>query len=438
MSTRRRRHRRAHIPLVLGLLSFIAPSARAEPAPTERTRVLVYALKTGAPELEGVARRLTDRLLVHLGRKSSLAVIGETELELMLSQAEMKIALSEPDCLAADACLTRLSEAAHTEYLVTGRVGRLGKSLLVTLSLTDVRRAAIARGETCLAEGEIELLSELDQAADRLLGMSGSDGSDEQRFVYRPGTGSKIAVVGLDGEDLRPGLAESIAQLVSVEIERRTGIDVITRDEVEAVVDFNVSKQQCLGDGDLGCLLELGGALGADDMVLSRVGRLGPQYVIHLALVRLLGAETSHRVFEVYRGPEQHLPKAVRFAVAALFGEEVTGDGSLEVVTEVPGRLLLNGSAEHGLPLTAALGPLPAGKHALSIFAEDHLTYHGEAYVEPGLLVRFEPELERVPTPWYASWWFWTVVGVAAAGTTAAVLLAADDPNTGRGRLSFE
>ena len=40
-------------------------------------------------------------------------------------------------------------------------------------------------------------------------------------------------------------------------------------------------------------------------------------------------------------------------------------------------------------------------------------------------------------TPWYASWWFWTAVGVVAAGATAGTIIALQDGSTPSGPVDY-
>src|SRR5438105_4915131 len=68
-----------------------------------KTRLAVYDLKA-SPGLEKLGRRLTDELLVHLQKRTELLVIGERELEIMLSHEEERNRLTacegEGSCLA--------------------------------------------------------------------------------------------------------------------------------------------------------------------------------------------------------------------------------------------------------------------------------------------------------------------------------------------------
>ena len=45
--------------------------------------------------------------------------------------------------------------------------------------------------------------------------------------------------------------------------------------------------------------------------------------------------------------------------------------------------------------------------------------------MEPGAQTQYRADLVPLPTPWYKTWWAWTVIGTAVAATTAtAVVLA--------------
>lgn len=423
------RRRRWWWVVVAGVLSC---SSAAFASSSERSRVVVHGLRPALPELAGMARRVTEHALVHLGQSPRITVIGEAELELMLAHVQDRAALEEPDCLALDACLARMQDALDADKLISGHIGRMGNQLLVTLSVADARRGQVERGASAMGASEGALLAELGAVLDQLLGVGLARPDAGPGFALPSSRdGSSMAVLPLRGHDTRPGLAESMTQLLSLELKRTAGVAVITRDDVIAMVDFTVDRQRCLGDEDLSCLVELGGALGADHLVAGGVTRLGDSFVLHLALLDILTATALHRVIETYRGPEAQLPRAVRFAVAALLGRPVEGRGELEVVTDEAGLLALGGQEPLPLPLQVPLLGLLAGKHGLSIRAEGHQPYHAEVYIEPEQRVRFEPELIRLPTPWYQSWVFWAVAGVVAAGATTATILLLDPPTSG-------
>ena len=112
----------------------------------------------------------------------------------------------------------------------------------------------------------------------------------------------------------------------------------------------------------------------------------------------------------------------IRLAVRTLFGIEAKEQGDVVVAAgDGAGSLFVDGKAAGsvGQPIR---GVTP-GRHTLRVVDPDYLEWKGDVFVQPGGNgIRLS--LERRPTPWYASWIFWTAVGVAAAaaGGTAIAL----------------
>ena len=102
-------------------------------------RVVIYKLKSDE-SLSSLANQLSDDMLLHLGKKSGLSVVGEDEIQVMLSHEKDKEALL---CDDEQRCLAKLNEAINADKVITGHLGRIGESYLVTLKLADAARAVV-------------------------------------------------------------------------------------------------------------------------------------------------------------------------------------------------------------------------------------------------------------------------------------------------------
>ena len=418
-------------PCLLVSCLLLSTSALAERPPAAGTSppLVLYDLRA-EQGLEAVARQVTDDLLVHLGAQPGLAVIGESELKVMARHEADKAVL---DCASDQACLARLADATEAKRVVTGRVGRVGGTLLVTLKLADLSRGIITRAESGSAEAEAALPAAARAAVARLLRLPGA--RPTRRFQLDLGRkGTKLAVLDLGAHGVAAGLGENLTQLLSLELKRFEGLGVVSRDEIQAMLRFEADKQTLTCSDDVSCLIEIGGALGVDYLVAGSVGRLGEAWVLVLKLMDIAKATVVSRVSESFQGAESHLPQALRFTTWRLVGKAVTGNGELAVAANVDeGQLVLDGAAPRPWPLSEPLPPLPAGRHGVALTAPDWFPRYQEVYVEPGHRTELRLELEARPAPWYARWYTWTAVSVAAAaaGVTAVVLLQEDDPAGG-------
>jgi hypothetical protein len=163
----------------------------------------------------------------------------------------------------------------------------------------------------------------------------------------------KIAVLRLEASGVGPELAESATALIPTEVRRlRPESRVFSSEDVRALLTHQKDRL-ILGCGaDAGCMAELGGALGADEIVAGRLGRLGETYVVELRRVEVAQARSLGSATRTVRRPDA-IASAVVALVAELFGAPGGPAGA------APGRA--EGEAGGGLgvgqPAPAALPP---------------------------------------------------------------------------------
>jgi hypothetical protein len=400
------------------------PAVHGSPAPR---RVLVYTL-TSTPSSAPLARRLSEELLVHLAGVEGVTAIGEAELELLLEHERDKHSVAA--CDEGEACMARLFALAQADVVVTGRLGRWGRTgWLVTLKLTHAETATLERGESATAADEATLVQEARSALSRLLGV-GAAPAPERRLARA--AGRKIAVLDLAAYDVSSELSKNLTELLALELRRFSDATVVSPSDIRTLLEYAYDRQVLSGEDDVARLVEIGGALGVDHLIGGGVGRLDDTYVIHLKLLDVARGAVDHRVSESFRGPTTALPSALRFAVASLLGISRDGRGAVRMSSNAePAQANVDAGDPLALPLPAPL-TLTVGKHAVTVRAEDHRSASEEFYVEPDTLTELRVELEPIPAEWYERWWVWTLIGVAAAGATTAGVLLTGAP-TGAG-----
>lgn len=392
-------------------------------ASASHLRVVVFELDA-APELAGLAKTTTEALLLHLGKKKDLTAIAEAEVSILVQHHRDRHEVELDPELLLDA---EIAKKISADRLLSGRLSKFGTGLILTLSLADPAHGVVERRESANADRPEELARAAQECADRIFGTA--EKIPPIALVNaKPGT--KLAVLELAAHDASPELAKNLTDLLALEIKRFDSLSVISRDEIKQMLEYELAKQVVLCEDNVECLRELGGALGVDYLVAGAVGRLGDTWVIHLKLMSIKEAEVVHRVSETFRGSEQMLPQALRFATWRLLGRTIEGRGSLALSTPIDdATAALDAGPPRALPLKLELD---AGKHTLYVAAEDHQPRVLDVYVEPDRAEAFTPELVRIPVPWFEEWWLWTAVGVVAAGAAGtAVILSRHEPETG-------
>src|SRR5512137_2799925 len=86
------------------------------------------------------------------------------------------------------------------------------------------------------------------------------------------------------GEGVPASTAAAVTEALAAEVRKRSGAEVITRKEIEAVLSLEAQKQM-LGCQTDACIAELGGALGVERLVAGDLARLGESWLFHLKVV---------------------------------------------------------------------------------------------------------------------------------------------------------
>jgi TolB-like protein len=386
--------------------------------------------------MEGLARSLTDEILLHLGKVESLAVSGQAEISMMLKHEKDKKLLM---CKDDRSCLAQISSTLNAEKAIVGRVGRLGENFVVTLKLTDTKKVSVESGESVSAVKEAELLPLVREAADRLLGLS-AGGAKAKFKLEIAEEGTSMAVLDLGAHGVEASTASNLTDLLSLELKKFKGLSVVSRSEIQAMLQYQSDKMVLECTSDTSCLIEIGGALGVDYLVSGGVGKLGKSFVLNLKLLNIHKAQVTNRVSETFEGDESELVRALRFGCHGLLGRVKSGKGDLGVSANVSeAKITLDGVKAMKYPLKGPVTGLETGKHGVDMASEGYYSLYKEAYVETDKVTAVRFDLVELPVPWYKKWWVWTIVGTAVVGGgTTAALLAMQEPPTGTVTVRFE
>lgn len=415
-------------PVAALLMAALMPAgARADGPALDDGTLLVRALHAPTEEAP-LAARLTDEVLVALSAAPGLRVIGQRELEVMMGHAAERDAM---DCETDEACLARLAARASAARYVSGRLGRLGERIAVTLKLVDTRRGRVIAAEACDGGSASEAIAACVAAARRMIDLP-SGAPPRSPATPRP-TSDRMAVFGLRAHGVRPDLSEGLAEMLSVEL-RRAGVShVVSRRDVADMVGHEVQRHLLACDDDTECLLEIAGNLDVDVLVSGSIGRLDDTWFVHLNLLDMRRARVVGRASESFRGPESTLPFALRAVTWRLIGADRPSRGELRLRATVDqGELRIGAGAPLRLDGAPVVGDHPTGRLGVSLTADGFAPLFEDVYVEGGRATAFVLEPIALPVPWYREWWVWTTAGVVVVGAVAAGWALSDlEPDTG-------
>ncbi len=244
----------------------------------------------------------------------------------------------------------------------------------------------------------------------------------------------KTAVTPLQaGEGVNEKTAQSLTAVLLAEVRRQPGLQVLSPEEVGALLGME-RQQQLLGCSDSNsCVTEVAGALGADRMLMGSVAKLGESWLIQLKLFdtqkaisvgqadRRLKGKGLDEVLDELPGMVREVFKsspatAAQAQVAAVTPAPVTPKiETLKIVSE-PGGVMepFDGKAENLVWLTDGKGHLiavtPFGGTSSPLFAGDDQALFQQRVVGGGSSGTESFELtfwdSRIPSGWQRSFGF--------------------------------
>lgn len=133
----------------------------------------------------------------------------------------------------------------------------------------------------------------------------------------------RIAVLDVKSRAGVPeALAQGVSDSVASEVRRRAPkFSVISSDEIRSLLALEKQRQQ-LGCENVSCLAEIGGALGAQEMVTGSLALFGDLYVLSLKRVDVSRASVLREASgRLQQGHERDLPDLVARLCQTLFTE---------------------------------------------------------------------------------------------------------------------
>ncbi len=408
----------------LTLACSLAAPAQPPAAEPEVRRILVLDLKPTGGDVDG-ARALTIQIAEELGDRPELRVVTVGDIISLVELGTSRQALGCDD----DTCIASLSAAANAQLALSGTLGKIGRELLLTLSLMDTERVRPLRSASRSAIEITELREQVPALVAEVFGGE-VDASQARRYRLPDGREVSFAVFDIEGLGIEEAVAKSLTQILAVEIKRIEGTRVISRDDIIQMLQLEAGKSLLDCQADNACLAEIGGALGVELLVLGSAGKLGERFVVSLRLIDVNNAEVKARLSETFSGQQEQLIPALRMAVRRLLSIEDEDPGSLAMSANEPGAAVFVDEIPMGELPMPAIDALAAGKHRVRVSKDGFFEWSSDVFVSPGGATPLWAELSKKPPEWYETWWFWTMAGAVVVGgavaTTIAVATASD------------
>ena len=411
-----------------------------EEPPVEEAKpsvVVLLDLKAEGLELDSnLLKKVNARVEGTLRKEESITVMTQAELGELYDFGQDSKRMG---CTENEKCVMEISKSAHNDLLLDGRIGKVGEVFMVNIFMLDVKKSRIV----ARVSEESKSLDDLEDAASR----ASLYILDEMKGMVKPlhfnladlGVNPRIAVMDFTSSGLEKEIAETLTDVVTVELKQFENLTIISRKEISAMLSFEGYKQQVGCEGDT-CFAEIGAALGVGYLVVGHVGQVEDTYIITMKVMNIRKARIIGREQEHFVGPADGLLPAARFTMRRVFGTPYKGQGLLKLsINQDEAAVSLNGDDMGLTPELKLPDALESGKYRVEVSKEDFYPMARDVYIEPARQTQVQLILLEEPLEWWETWWFWTTVGVVVAGavTTGAVLgtRTADNPSTGEGDI---
>ena len=236
-----------------------------------------------------------------------------------------------------------------------------------------------------------------------------------------PTTPAKVRVM-LPDLEVTPRFADAraaLGQVVAGEAARVEGYELLSADEVRAVLDQEANKQ-LLGCDETSCLAELAEALDAELVISGRIGETPDgATLVALTLINARAIVVVNRVSVQWRGSHDQLADVVKTSTQRLLLEpKQRPPGGLRI-TGAPeqARVFVDGIDRSSGFVAGRIAPIEIGVHDVSIEAADKLPTTISFVVQSDADSVVDGTLENVPVP---AVWLWVGgVGAVVAGAVA-------------------
>jgi TolB-like protein len=230
-----------------------------------------------------------------------------------------------PDAQAVDADAAEAdAEAESAEAEEEESEGERDESEAVA---TDPRAAEAAEGATDGSVPEDKQKYELKGGT----APAAEEKTEKSDAPVPPAGKERVIVLDLALTAVDVDVASLVSELLTVELSKTSGIEVISGADVRRMIELEATRQQVGCTEDASCLAEIAGAMGARYVIYGRLGKLGERLLLTL---NLFDSDEASAISRVDLKPESmdvlpdELPGAVARLMAPLTGDDVPAAAS--------------------------------------------------------------------------------------------------------------
>jgi len=226
----------------------------------------------GLPSYE--AETLTERLRSEIANTQAVRLIERKLLEKIMAEQ----GLQQSGCTTAE-CAAEVGQLLGAQYMISGAIGKLGKSYTVDIKMVSVSTGAMERTRSISYEGEVDgLLIEMEILAWEIVGLE----APQRLLLQRQGgesTGKPtVAVLDFEPRGITTLEAQTLTDRFSTELANTNAATLVQRRAMnEILTEQGMNTGDCTSDE---CAAEIGALLGVKYMINGAIGKVGDTYTI--------------------------------------------------------------------------------------------------------------------------------------------------------------
>lgn len=151
-------------------------------------------------------------------------------------------------------------------------------------------------------------------------------------FLTQPLSATKVAVVPVKLDKSTHEAPALFDDIVMTALQQMDGIEVIGADDINDLIGYE-RQQELLGCDDDKCISRLGNALGAEKLVVTKLGKSSQRWTIACKLIGIKDSKVESRATETVGSEDSTVVDAMPMLIGKLFGKTL---GTLSIERTIP------------------------------------------------------------------------------------------------------
>lgn len=193
---------------------------------------------------------------------------------------------------------------------------------------------------------------------------------------------TRIAVLDLKDKGVGKDVASILTGILTNRISELGIFEVLSRQDIKNILTHEQDKM-LLGCSDASCLVDIGGALGAEELITGEIGRVGKKTIIGLQRIDIRNARVVKRTQRQFIGTHEMLMEEIGHAAYNLMEDTLKAQSGtvLMSISEEGADISVDGKTVGTSPVDKLV--IPAGPRDIRVAKKGFIHWARTVKVEP-------------------------------------------------------